>query len=345
MAKTLVHRPAANKWSVLEDEDSGSESPSPVAAAVAVATSLVSAALTAAAQKKPSAARRVSFTPLPEPLRKRDEGRAVSPVRLVPVRGSARPTVAEMDPDFGAPLTNEWADRGDMDAVVEEMKSGSALWGDLEFPPGCVMPEPIGAVVVHRRRENTQADFWDQPWAEKVEEVGAGDIYDTRELSDEDWEAAMGWVFWAGWYVRDWCREFIHADEDNGPSSVWIPPSVLAEDAAQVRRGYRKPAAKKSACCGSHAHVEAQAQTAPKPKKEKVAAAPIPRFCRAAGACADEGCRYTHGDTIPVQNKPCAFDGRCSGEKRATCVYLHPSEGEVWTAALVRHRPAVAATE
>lgn len=341
MAKTLVHRPAG-RWSVLEDEDSGSESSSPVAAAVAVATSLVSAALTAAAQKKPSAARRVSFAPLPEPLRKRDEGRAVSPVRLVPVRGSARPTVAEMDPDFGAPLTNEWVGRGDMDAVVEAMKKGDALWGDLEYPPGCAMPasSSADAVVVHRRA-NTLADFWDQPWAEKVEEVGAGDIYDTRELSDEDWEAAMGWVFWAGWYIRDWCREFIHADEDNGPSSVWIPPSVLAEDATQVRRGYSRSCSKpqKAVCCGSH-HAE------PKPKKEKVTAAPIPRFCRAAGACADEGCRYTHGDTIPVQNKPCAFDGRCSGEKRATCVYLHPSEGEVWTAALVRHRPAVvAATE
>jgi hypothetical protein len=335
MAKTLVHRPAAtNKWAVLEDEDSGSESSSPVAAAVAVATLKVSAALTAAAQKKPSArGRRVGFAPLPEPLHTREVDRAISPVRLVPVRGSAGSIAADM----GAPMENEWTNGG-VDAVLEAMKSGETLWGDLMFPPGCAMPAVSVVQPVAARRANTAADFWDQPWAEKVAEVGAGDIYDTRGLEEEEWEAMMGWLFQSGWYIRDWCREVVYADPDDAPPRTWIPPSVLEADAATPRRGYSRSVgrAPPKACCGGHAVA------APAPKKEKVAVV-IPRFCRAAGACTDEGCRYTHGDTIPVQNKPCAFDGRCCGEKRATCVYLHPSEGEVWAADMVRHRPAASA--
>jgi hypothetical protein len=339
MAKHLVHRPAATMWAVLADEDSGSEPSSPVAAAVTAATLKVSVALTAAAQKKPSAARRVSFAPLPEPRHAREVDRAISPVRLVPVRGSAGPTAADM----GAPLENVWVHL-DVEEVMAAMERGDALWGDLMFPPGCVMPVASVVESVAARRANTAADFWDQPWAEKVEEVGCGDIYDTSRCSDEEWEAMMGWLFQSGWYIRDWCREFVYADPDDAPPRTWIPPSVLEADAAMTRRGYSrsvgKPAA--AACCGGHAPV-----AAPAPKKEKVAkpVVVIPRFCRAAGACTDEGCRYTHGDTIPVQNKPCAFDGRCCGEKRATCVYLHPSEGEVWTADLVRHRPAVATTD
>ena len=346
MAKSLVHRPAAtNKWAVLADDDSGSEPSSPVAAAVAAATRMVSAVVTAAAQKKPSAARRVSFAPLPEPLRKRDVGRAISPVRLVPGRGSVGSTATDMDEDES--MENGWTG-GDVDAVLEEMKKGVALWGDLCFPPGCSMPAPA-VVVEARRRANTTDDFWSQPWAEKVEEVGSGDVYDTRSLEDEEWETMMGWLFQAGWYIRDWCREFVYADPDDAPPRTWIPRSVLAElaeadaEAASRRRGYSRSCSKPAAapCCG-HAPATAP-QTAPKKEKAAKPVVVIPRFCRAGAACTDEGCRYTHGDTIPVQNKPCAFDGRCCGEKRATCTYLHPSEGEVWTADLVRHRPAAPA--
>jgi hypothetical protein len=45
-------------------------------------------------------------------------------------------------------------------------------------------------------------------------------------------------------------------------------------------------------------------------------------------------------------DKPCGFDkpaeGKtCSGSKRATCIFMHPSEGQVWNAEMVIHRPAV----
>jgi hypothetical protein len=195
----------------------------------------------------------------------------------------------------------------------------------------------------------------------------------TEDLSDEEWEAMMSWFYQAGWYIRDWCREYVDVDQDDDPPRTFIPPRVLAEaaaaeaaaalaraaecaemvaeDAQLQRRGYSRK------CSAAHQHRAVAALAAeeggaaaaavpsaqPKEKKQKPAAAPIPRFCRAAGACAEAGCRFTHGDTIPVQNKVCAFDGRCAGDKRATCVFLHPSEGEVWTAELVRHRPVVAA--
>lgn len=348
MAKPRVHRPAAVDWSVLEDDDSGAPA-SPVAAAIAAATAQVSARVKAAAQKKPSAARRVSFAPLPEPLHKRDEGRAVSPCRLAPVRGSVVSTATEeCDPDFGAPLTDEWAGR-DIGAIVREMQTGSALWGDLEYPPGCAMAAStdLSIVVPAVRRANTWDDFVDQPWYDELIEL-TSDVYGTEALAEESWEAMMGWLFQAGWYVRGWCRQWVSVDPDNGPARTWIPPRVLeelaAEDGKLVRRGYGAHRGHK--CSGHHHHrpAEAAATAAPAvkaaPPKEKQTV--IPRFCRAGAACAEAGCRFTHGNTIPVQNKVCAFDGRCSGDKRATCIFLHPSEGEVWTAELVRVRPVAA---
>jgi hypothetical protein len=356
MAKSLVRRPAAVDWSVLEDEDSGA-SASPVAAAIAAATAQVSARVKAAAQKKPSAARRVSFAPLPEPPKSRDAGRAVSPVRLAPARGSAGPIAAEEEwnPAWGAPLTNEWDGRDD-GTIVEQMESGTVSWGDVFFPPGCVLPEPKIVVESAAPRANTWDDFLEQPWHDKLREQWS-DFYVTEDLTDEEWETMMSWFYQAGWYIREWCREYIDVDPDDEPPRTFIPPRVLeelaAEDAKLTRRGYSRK------CSAGHHHhhravaalaegaetaaAPAPAPAAPREKKQKPAAAPIPRFCRAAGACAEAGCRFTHGDTIPVQNKVCAFDGRCAGDKRATCVFLHPSEGEVWTAELVRHRPVAAA--
>jgi hypothetical protein len=65
----------------------------------------------------------------------------------------------------------------------------------------------------------------------------------------------------------------------------------------------------------------------------------IPRFCREAGACTKEGCRYVHGDTIQRVDKPCGFGAECGkgdAAKRSSCIYMHP--GEVWSADLVVHR-------
>jgi hypothetical protein len=336
MASTINRRPTA--WAVLADSDSDSDAAGPVAVAAPKGA--------AAAQKKPT--RRVSFAPLPKPL----HARAAESVdtSVVPTgRLSAVATAA----DLGASLEeNEWAGR-DITPVLEAMFRGDAdtLWGDLVFVAEPLTSRPLVAPTPVRRRANTVDDFWAQAWATNLTELWS-DAYDTSRLTDAEWEGMMTWLFDNGWDVSDWDRLGVSCEYDNEPPRVWIAPRILEElaaaDASAPRRGY-------SRSCGHRAFPEpdhgACGHTHPKPAggvahtqkaKEKVAVV-IPRFCRAAGACTDAGCRYTHGDTIPVQNKPCSFDGRCCGDKRATCTYLHPSEGEVWTADLVRHRPAAPA--
>jgi len=318
---------ASNCWAVLAEPDSDGDAASPVAAAPAPK------GVAAAAQKKPTSrpakgARRVSFAPLPEPLHARSEESvdfSVAPTgRLSAVAAAA---------DLGSDPEGEWAGR-DFTPVLEIMlRDPSVSWGDLVYvePP-------------QRQRANTMEDFWAQPWSAGLTELWS-DAYDTSRLSDSDWEAMMTWLFDNGWDVSDWDRQGVSCEPDNAPPRVWIAPRILEElaeaDAAAPRRGYSRSCGRRAfpepaACCSHSAGVPS---CAPKPAAKKVAVV-IPRFCRAGAACAEAGCRYTHGDTIPVQNKPCAFDGRCSGDKRATCTYFHPSEGEVWTADLVRHRPS-----
>lgn len=330
MASTIYRRPAAsNSWAVLADSDSDSDAAGPVAAVTAPV-------VVAAAQKKSTGARRVSFAPLPKPLHER-AAESVDTLPLAAPRAAAAPEEEE----------HEWAGR-DVAAVVEEMlRNPAASWGDLMFAAQPTHQSRPLAPAPSRRRANTVDDFWAQPWATNLTELWS-DAYDTSRLTDAEWEGMMTWLFDNGWDVSDWDRQGVSCEYDNEPPRVWIAPRVLEElaaaDAAAPRRGYSRscghraePVHTHTGGCG-HAHQK----PAPKPQKEKVAVV-IPRFCRAAGACTDATCRYTHGDTIPVQNKPCAFDGRCCGDKRATCTYLHPSEGEVWTPDLVRHRPAAPA--
>lgn len=237
---------------------------------------------------------------------------------------------------FGAPLENEWAGR-DITPVLEAMLRGDAtvLWGDL-----VPIAEAETVPFVSVRRANTVADFWSQSWAANLTELWS-DAYETTALSEEEWEAMMSWLYEAGWFIRAWDRAGVECEPDNAPARTWISPRILEElaaaDAAAPRRGYGHGHHQK--CSGHHHHHETKVVAAVKAPKAVVV---IPRFCRAGTACTETSCRYTHGDTIPVQNKPCAFDGRCCGEKRATCIYLHPSEGEIWSETLVRHRPTAA---
>lgn len=332
MASIVHRRPAAsNSWAVLADSDSDGDAAGPVAAVAAPVAA-------AAAQKKSTdrpakGARRVSFAPLPKPLHER----AAESVDTAAPR--APPAAAAAVPE-----ESEWAGR-DYTPVVEAMIRGDAgtLWGDLVFVAEPTIQSRPAVPAPLRRRANTVDDFWAQPWATNLTELWS-DAYDTSRLTDAEWEGMMTWLFDNGWDVSDWDRQGVSCEYDNAPPRVWIAPRVLEElaeaDAAAPRRGYSRSCAhtQKPAAAGAPSCAAA----APKPAKEKVAVV-IPRFCRAGAACTDAGCRYTHGDTIPVQNKPCAFDGRCCGDKRATCTYLHPSEGEVWTPDLVRHRPAAPA--
>jgi hypothetical protein len=225
-------------------------------------------------------------------------------------------------------------------------------WGDIFQELEGWQPEPVATVTVAARRANTPADFWEQWFMDAVEEVGAGDIYDTSRCTEEEWEALVGWLYENGWYIRDYCREFVTADPDDGPRRTWISPRQLAEwgaeeaDQRRSQQRYQRKLAKKSAgCCGGPLPPvgpvveETPAEAVVSVPKAPKAIVTIPRFCREATACSKEGCRYVHGDTIHRVDKPCGFGAECGkGDpaKRALCIYMHP--GEVWSADLVVSR-------
>jgi hypothetical protein len=237
----------------------------------------------------------------------------------------------------------------DLKALLESGR----LWGDIMQELEGWKPEPVATVTVAARRANTPADFWEQWFMDAVEEVGPGDMYDTRDCTEEEWEAMILWLHENGWWIRNYCRELVEADPDDGPRRTWISPRQLEEWAAdeaeqrRIQQRYqRKPAKKSAGCCGGPLPPvgpvvdETPAEAVVVAPKVKKAPAPVPRFCREAAACTKEGCRYVHGNTIQRIDKPCGFGAECGkGDpaKRALCIYMHP--GEVWSADLVVVRP------
>lgn len=214
------------------------------------------------------------------------------------------------------------------DPVLQQMMRGEVSWGDLlcsEDPAESNTPPPPPAEL-----RGSVEEFWSAPWAARIHEMGS-DIYDTTELSDAEYNDMMSWLYWNGWWVGDFSRNTVPFEADNLPARRWCPPAE--EESVGPTRVW-------SDCCAGHSHGH---------KKEKKSAetTQILRFCRAGAACAEEGCRYVHADTIPRVDRPCAFGDRCgatdpTGVKRSQCLYMHP--GETWTADLVITRP-VATTE
>lgn len=200
--------------------------------------------------------------------------------------------------------------------LAAALRSGTRLWGDICFPAGIATPVAAAKPKQTERPLLTELEFLSKDFAAGLEQPRS-DLYVCKELSDADWEAMMRWLYSAGWEITHESRLSVTAYPDNQPPREWIPPSrfdLLAESKPQMVN---------------------------KPKVKKTGAM-VPKFCRNGTACTDEGCCWVHGDTLPVLNKVCGFDGKCSGEKRVTCCYLHPSEGEIWSETLVRHRPAAA---
>jgi hypothetical protein len=274
-----------------------------------------------------------------------------APVSVVPdkkgKKSGSKKSVTWADPE---PQPQPQGFQGDMNLVLEEMSSGRKTWGDIMadlFPTHIGLPAPtISDVPV---RANTWDDFYALPFTAGLREVW-GDLYDCSSLTDSEWNELMRWLFDAGWDVTSYDRNSVEFEPDNGPRRSWIPPeeleAMLAEEAAMRRRSHHH----------SHSHSHsvaakkpaAEAETAPKPAAagRKKGGDTVPRFCRAAGTCTEEGCRYVHGDTIPRVDKPCGFGAACgasdpTGLKRSQCLYMHP--GETWTEGLVVRRPPVAA--
>jgi hypothetical protein len=158
-------------------------------------------------------------------------------------------------------------------------------------------------------------DLFAQPFAAYIVRSTDTD-FDLSFLSDTEYESLMKWLYAAGWGLLKETRTAITVDpEARLPPRIWIG-SPTTPGATTVRT---------------------------KPRRQ---IATIPRFCRHGPTCPDKGtcCHYTHEDIIACIDKPCGFDkpaeGKCcSGEKRRTCIRIHPSEGEVWTPDLVVCRP------
>jgi hypothetical protein len=212
------------------------------------------------------------------------------------------------------------------DPIYAAMDRGDMLWGDLLIP-AVAMPSYAPIVVPVERPFFAEEDLWAQPWSDALE-AHWNDCYDMTALTDDAWSAMMTWLYSVGWAIVSESRKCVIAYPDNQPARVWVPPSRF-ELAAQMDDHHH-----------SHSHCShSKPPTVPAQPKKKV---PVPRFCRAAGACTEEGCRYIHGDTIPRINEPCSFGADCgasdpTGLKRSQCLRMHP--GETWTDGMVIHRP------
>lgn len=223
-----------------------------------------------------------------------------------------------------------------LDPTILAMIQGNQLWGDICFPPSVCLDGIVSAASnfhvysVDAPVRLTEEQLLAMPLASLVE-MRFSNMYDTAAMSESDYEAFMFCLYDAGWDVVSESRRCVNAFPDSLPSRVWVPPSRF-ELAAQS--GLED-------CCSGHKHNHSSGSvSAPAKKKSPVA---IPRFCKAGAACAEEGCRYIHGDTIPRLDKPCSFGAACgasdpTGVKRSQCLYMHP--GETWDSSLVITRPA-----
>ena len=245
----------------------------------------------------------------------------------------------------GAALLSAIMARGgliDGDPEMAALGAPGACWGDI-FAGSAEAPAEVAAPE-ERPLRGTPSEFWAQPFAANLE-VYTMDIYDTRRLTDEEWNAMMSWLYWKGWWVDDFCRESVCAEPDDLPARHWCPPRAETPDPVPEP----EPECAGGPCRRWAADEPAAAPAEPKaPKKKALRAAglapvPVMRFCRAGAACPEKetGCRYVHGDTIPKVDKPCGFGAECgasdpTGLKRSQCLYMHP--GEVWSADLCIHR-------
>ena len=245
------------------------------------------------------------------------------------------------------------------DPLFAAMDRGEVRWGDLLLS---TEPLALAAIPVTPERDPlsdlwtnpssplraTEGELWEQPFAADLDEYWP-ETYDTRAMSDTDFHAMMAWLYSKGWCVDNYDRQGVRCWPDNASSRRWDPAAMAAEGERHIRWADEEPPAAPTRCCGGAGHrapkpkhsSEAGGYDPSRPARGAKAPVTIPRFCREGHACAAEGCRYVHGDTIPRVNEPCAFGAGCgasdpTGVKRSQCLRMHP--GEVWTPELVIRR-------
>ena len=251
-----------------------------------------------------------------------------------PVRATrAAPPVAETAEAIQTALSSDsyaWGDVLVSESEVAERVAATTWYscedGVVAFDPAVAARAAATRVAAAAKEaqaddERQQTDLFAQPFASNLDWSFA-DIYNTTRLTDAEYADCMTWLYDQGWEIVSETRAGFDGWPAGMPPRVWVAPASVS----QTRQWSQAPAPR---------------ATGPRAAR----AAPVPRFCRDSHGgvpCADPACRYVHADTIQCVDKCCGFDGRCSGDKRLTCVYMHPSEGQVWSADLVVHRPATA---
>ena len=167
--------------------------------------------------------------------------------------------------------------------------------------------------------ERAEADMWSQPFAQALE-LYTSDHYNTKAMSDADYDEFMTWILDQGWDVEEPVdRAHVCAEPGTHPSRPWDRFAAVAAAATPIPEKPR------------HHH-------------RKDHSFPVARFCREGHECAKADCRYVHGNTIAKLNRPCQFKSTCgcldpTGIKRSQCLYIHP--GETWVAGMVVVRPGI----
>lgn len=208
------------------------------------------------------------------------------------------------------------------DPLIAAMARGDLLWGDLCITTPSTISSFPSIPSIPSSVLRSEEDLFLQSFSRDMD-MHYTSMYDTATMSDSDYEALMTWLYDSGWEVVSEHRRYVQAFPDNQPARVWVAPSRF-ELAAQADSG----------CSHSHSHAH------PVKKRAPVA---IPRFCKAAGDCTEEGCRYIHENTMPRLNQSCSFGAECgasdpTGLKRSQCLRMHP--GETWDSTLVITRPS-----
>lgn len=304
---------AASAWAALAaDTDSDSDMECCSASTTLVAFRAAFAAAAATPVKKASVPRAAPGAPARPP-------RSVLARQIAEAGGSSSPLL-------------------DGDPLLEALHRGDRLWGDILYTePEDTLPvtPPPPSTIDPRPRARTEDDLWSQPWAVRLDEYFA-DHYDTRALTDAEWEAMLTWLYASGWEVQDYDRDGVKAYPDDAPPRIWVcPPAELEHGLRGKFRGIVEDNHHDCAC--AHDHPAAPTKTLESRK------ATIPRFCRAGPECTDMDCRFVHADTIQRINEPCKFGAECgssdsTGLKRSQCLRMHP--GETWTEDMVIVRPA-----
>lgn len=247
------------------------------------------------------------------------------------------------------------------DPVMAALLRGDITWGDIDengdlLPPlKATFASPILGDIWGYEAETA---MWSQPFATNLE-AHTHDAYDTSALTDDEWTAMLSWMCANGWEITAATRDSVIANPADLPPTAWVSLETFY-------------AVKEAGAVAEAAHPVVRSVAVPPPALGAAGTdggrrkgAPISQFCKAGRACEEAGCRYVHGDTIPVKNQPCggpregphAGDGaHCSKRHveaalpaalggsdpalraggRTPCLFLHPDE--TWKEGMCRHR-------